>query len=155
MVTSGDSQALGTVAHLSGPTSWSFLTPETTRSTWNQLIMWASNVLKRNPENGSPHQHKPPNSPLTAAKFSYVLRLRQRQHSPLHLSYTIGPLMLGVSNAAPHYTFYQRNEYSIRAGSYNCKLLSHLFCNMPQLVLEPFFFFFFFLFSVSAKQGGP
>lgn len=136
MVTSGDSQALGTAAHLSGPTSWSFLTPEATRSTWNQLIMWATNVLRRNPANGFfLPPHKPHNSPLTAAKFSYVLRLRQRQHSPLHLPCTIGPLMLGVSNAAPHYTFYQRNEYSIRAGSYNCKLLSHLFCNMPQLVL--------------------
>lgn len=38
--------------------------------------------------------HKPYNSPLTAADFSYVLSLRQRMHSSLHLPHTVGPLML-------------------------------------------------------------
>ena len=133
---SGQRYGRGTAAHLSGPTSW-FWPPEATCSTWNQPITWAPNVLKRKPKN-SPSPPPPSTNPIIrhdmkAAKVSYELRLRQKLHLPWHLPDTIGPSMLGVSNATLNSTFYQRNEHSIlRRELYNCKLLFHLFCNISQ-----------------------
>lgn len=59
--------------------------------------------------------------------------------------------MLGVSNAAPHYTFYQRNEYSI---SWELQLQTS-FPSVLQYASTGVITFFFFFFSISAKQGGP
>lgn len=56
--------------------------------------------------------------------------------------------MLGVSNAAPHYTFYQRNEYSI---SWELQLQTS-FPSVLQYASTGVITFFFFLAFLQNKE---
>lgn len=93
--------------------------------------------------------YKPHNSPLIAANFSYVLSLRQRLHASLYLPHTVGPLILGGSDAASNQLYILSEKGLYLAG----RSSAYFFPICSPICLNWSYNFFFLVIFV--KQGGP